>query len=110
MAEVMQRYYKGKSFETAQYRLRLPSEFPTRRYTASVKKPNPYTMQEMTLEREELPEETEWTGYEKRPGMTDLRPIILERDWYTCQLCDESVTTETAGWITSKQSEGSSDR
>jgi RNA-directed DNA polymerase len=90
-AEVMRRYFKEKSFGTAQYRLRVPSDFPTRRYTASVKKPNPYTMQEITLEREELPEDTEWTGYEKRPGMADLRPVILERDWYTCQLCYETV-------------------
>jgi 5-methylcytosine-specific restriction endonuclease McrA len=53
-------------------------------------------MQKVELKREELPQEAFWTGYERRPGMADLRPLILERDRYICQLCGEKVTAENA--------------
>jgi RNA-directed DNA polymerase len=96
MPEVIERYRKDKSFGTTEYRLRLPTEFPTRRYTDAVKKPNPYTMQKVELKREELPNESFWTGYERRPGMADLRPLVLERDEYTCQLCDKKIKVEDA--------------
>ena len=37
-----------------------------------VYKPNPYTTQEVHLEREELLEESPWLGIEERSGMEDL--------------------------------------
>ena len=45
----------------------------TRRYCGSPFKPNPYTTQEVAIEREELPDDHPWLGTEARPGMTDLR-------------------------------------
>jgi 5-methylcytosine-specific restriction endonuclease McrA len=77
------------------YLLRL-TEFPTLQYKQRFLKPNPYLIQERKLEREELPNETYWTGYEARPGMADLRPLILERDEYICQLCGNNITPSTA--------------
>jgi 5-methylcytosine-specific restriction endonuclease McrA len=53
-------------------------------------------MQERKLDREELPAETYWTGYEARPGMRDLKPLILERDEHTCQICGIKVINSTA--------------
>lgn len=96
MPEVMRRYRRGNTFATTESRLQLPSDFPTSPYRKRFLKPNPYTTQERSLAREDLPTETAWTGYEARPGMADLRPFILERDEYTCQLCGEKITTHTA--------------
>ncbi len=89
--EVMKRYYVGSSLATGQYRLLMPNEFKTRKYMPSVCKPNPYLMQECRLEREELPDERYWTGYEQRPGTEDLRPLILARDGMVCQICGVAV-------------------
>jgi RNA-directed DNA polymerase len=58
-------------------------------------KENPYTKQE-SIKREELLERNCWTGYNERPGMADLRPLVLKRDEYICQLCDKPVSAETA--------------
>jgi RNA-directed DNA polymerase len=96
MPEVMRRYRRGNTVATTESRLQLPSDFPTPPYRKRFLKPNPYTTQARSLAREELPTETSWTGYEARPGMADLRPLILERDAYTCQLCGKKITTHTA--------------
>ena len=53
-------------------------------------------MEEITLQREDLPGEKEWVGYEQRKGMTDLRPLVVERDGFTCQKCQRAVTYSTA--------------
>jgi hypothetical protein len=95
MPQVMRRYRQGNTLATPQYRLKPATEFSTLAYRKRFLKPNPYTMQDKVL-REELPQDTYWTGHEPRPGMSDLRPIILERDGFTCQMCDKPVTAATA--------------
>src|SRR5262249_41651234 len=35
-------------------------------------------------------------GAEARPGMADLRPLILKRDEYLCQLCGARITAHAA--------------
>jgi RNA-directed DNA polymerase len=96
MATVMQRCLREKGWTTGKLYLSRPTEFPTLQDKQRFLKPNPYLIQEKKLEREVLPSETHWTGYEARPGMADLRPLILERDEYTCQLCGAKVTASTA--------------
>jgi RNA-directed DNA polymerase len=96
MPAVMQRYRRGHTLATPQYQLILPTAFRTLRYRKLHLQPNPYTTQGRPLAREDLPAETHWTGYEQRPGMADLRPIILERDDYTCQQCGTHTTAHTA--------------
>jgi RNA-directed DNA polymerase len=95
LSEVMRRYAQGSTFATEQYRLVLPQQFSTRIYKRRFLKPNPYTTQEQIL-REEMPQEISWTGSEPRRGMADLRPLILGRDGYLCQMCGQPVTDETA--------------
>jgi 5-methylcytosine-specific restriction endonuclease McrA len=68
---------------------------PTLHYKKRFLKPNPYTHQEK-IQREELLKETSWTGWEKRPGMGDLRPLILARDNCICQQCGKEVTPSEA--------------
>ena len=96
MPDVIRRFSRDNSFATERFRLLRMTEFPTLQYRQRFLKPNPYLIQDKKLEREELPNETYWTGYEARPGMADLRPLILERDEYTCQLCEAKVTANTA--------------
>lgn len=95
MPEVIRRYKRGNQIATPKYRLLKAGEFPTLTYKKRFIKPNPYTMQDK-VEREELPQETYWTGYELRLGMTDLRPLILKRDGYICQQCEKPTTANTA--------------
>lgn len=95
MPEVMRRYQRDSTIATEHYRLTMPDEFPTKFYKYQVRKPNPYITQVRIL-REELPQDTYWTGYEPRPGMADLRPMVLERDGHICQMCDKPVTTHTS--------------
>src|SRR5262249_3802091 len=71
------------------------TSFKTRRYQLSPRKPNPYTTQAV-IEREELLDDNPWLGHEPRPGMMDLRPLVLERDGYICRLCKKPVTSATA--------------
>jgi RNA-directed DNA polymerase len=87
MPEVMRRYRRNGTLGTSTYQLYKAYQFPTRQYQKRFLKPNPYTMKEVSIQREELPTDTYWTGHETRPGMADLRPVILERDRYTCQKC-----------------------
>jgi 5-methylcytosine-specific restriction endonuclease McrA len=72
------------------------SSFKGQRYHASPSKPNPYTTREVVLEREEGLDDNPWLGTEERPGMMDLRPVVLERDAYRCVLCKAAVTNGTA--------------
>jgi len=95
MPEVMQRYYHDGRLGTKEYKLtRADRDFLPLRYMKNFLKMNPYTMQEK-IQREELPTDTYWTGYEARPGRADLRPLILERDGYICQRCGERGTPTT---------------
>ena len=91
MPEVIKRYKQGGHIATPEYRLLKADGFSTLTYKKRFLKPNPYTTQ-VKVEREELPQETYWTGHEPRTGMADLRPLILKRDGYTCQLCDKPIT------------------
>jgi len=95
IAVVMQRRYDGKTFASENRCLIKPTEFASRQYRQRFFKPNPYLTQKRRLNREALPLETFWVGYESRPGMGDLRSFILKRDTYTCQLCRKEVTSET---------------
>jgi RNA-directed DNA polymerase len=94
--EIIKRYGKNNSFAINQETLLMPKEFKTKIYKASVRKPNPYTQQTITLRREFLPQESYWTGYERRPGAADLKLLALKRDNYVCQMCDKAVSVETS--------------
>jgi RNA-directed DNA polymerase len=80
------RFKQGSSLVVEGQRLLLHTSFPTLRYIGRFFKPNPYTHQE-ALEREELRDTPLWTGFEARPGMVDLRPLVLARDGYRCCIC-----------------------
>jgi RNA-directed DNA polymerase len=96
MPQVMKRYKRGhNSFATKQYRLKPATEYRRLVYRKCYLKANPYTRQE-SVRREELSSDTYWTGYERKPGMADLRPIVLQRDGYICQVCEKEVTARTA--------------
>jgi group II intron reverse transcriptase/maturase len=94
MPEVMRKHYQANKLGSKECQLRKATEFKTQIYKKRFIKPNPYIYQEK-LEREELPIESTWTGFEPRPGMADLRIQILERDEYTCQRCGDPVTANT---------------
>ncbi len=96
ISEAVRRFQKGNTFATKDQRLLRFGDFPSLQYRQRFFKPNPYLTMEMKLGREELPGETYWTGYEARPGMADLRPLIWERNEYTCQLCGARVSNSTA--------------
>ena len=97
MPVVLQRFYVDGQFTTQKLRLLRPAaDFPPRQYKQRFLKPNPYLMQDRKLDREDLPAESYWTGYAARPGMADLRPLILERDEYSCQTCGAKVIDSTA--------------
>jgi hypothetical protein len=66
----------------------------TRTYAKRFLKPNPYTTQEATIEREEPPDESPWLGYEERPGWADIRQGVMERDGFKCRLCKKPVTED----------------
>jgi group II intron reverse transcriptase/maturase len=86
--------FKGNILEHGKMTLHLHNEFATLRYKEKCRKPNPYTTQTQ-FEREEMLELRPWLGTEKRPGMADLRPIIMERDGYHCRGCKRAVTSST---------------
>ena len=92
MPVVLQRYHRDGAFYSGERRLTMPTDFKSQAYRQRFFKPNPYLVRERRLDREELPAETHWTGYESRPGTADLRLIIMERDGYVCQRCGATVT------------------
>jgi RNA-directed DNA polymerase len=101
MTEVMQTYYKvhvkgdSKTLGVDEIWLARHSSFKAKRYSDSPFKPNPYTTLG-PIKREELLDDNPWLGNEERPGMADLRPIVLERDEFRCCQCGEAVTYRTA--------------
>jgi hypothetical protein len=95
MPEVLRRYSAQSKLGEGKLRLIGHNSFTARRYHESPSKPNPYTTQE-TIQREELLDDNPWLGTEVRPGMMDLRPLVLKRDNWTCRICKETVTNDTA--------------
>jgi hypothetical protein len=98
MPQVMKQFMRNNTFMTEDYRLSLPSDYKTRRYTQKPFKPNPYAKMEYEIERkyDKYPEELVWTGIESRPSWADLRLTTIKRDEYTCQTCGKAVTIKTA--------------
>jgi group II intron reverse transcriptase/maturase len=94
MPETLRRYRRGSTLGVGPLELLRHSSFPARCYAERFFKPNPYTTQQI-VEREELPATTLWTGHEARPGMGDLRPLVIERDGGRCCMCGEPVTPAT---------------
>lgn len=94
--KVLMKYGKENTFATPYRRLVMPDEYSTKIYRKSARKPNPYTTREVLLERETLPSSTYWAGYEERPGMADLKPLVRERDGDRCQICEKPVTADTS--------------
>jgi 5-methylcytosine-specific restriction endonuclease McrA len=95
MPKVLQRYGGRAELGTEEMKLVRHASFKRLRYHDSPSKPNPYTTQEV-IRREELPNDNPWLGTEKRPGMMDLRDLVIERDGRACRLCKEAVTHDTA--------------
>jgi RNA-directed DNA polymerase len=95
MPEVNKRYNLAETIATKEYRLLKASQFPSLTYKKRFIKPNPYTTQEK-VSREELPDDAGWCGHESRPGTFDLKPLILERDGFSCQMCGKPVTLRTS--------------
>jgi len=91
---VMTQFRKANSLGDGETTLVRHSDFPTLQYRKRFLKPNPYTTQER-IEREELPEENPWLGFEDRPGWADTKRKAQERDNWTCRLCKRAVTPET---------------
>ena len=56
---------------------------------------NPYTASHPRLLRVEGFALPVWLGNERRPGVLDLRPLVLERDGWTCRHCAQAVTEAT---------------
>jgi RNA-directed DNA polymerase len=95
MPQVMQRFYQDSSLGEGNIRLLRHSDFPTAQYKERFLKPNPYTTQER-IEREELPDDNPWPGFESRPGWADIQRQAQERDNWTCKNCKtEGLTPET---------------
>jgi RNA-directed DNA polymerase len=92
MTQVMRRYYNKDGLGSDRYKMMKPLK--TQQYQQRFLKPNPY-LNQTRLQRERLPNVIErkevWNGFEARPGMADLRPLVLQRDGYTCQSCGISV-------------------
>jgi RNA-directed DNA polymerase len=95
MSKVLHQFRSQDGLGHGKVTLTLHSSFPARRYYVSSCKPNPYTTQE-ALRREELPDDHTWPRTEQRPGMMDLRNLVVERDGFACRICKEGVTYGTA--------------
>ena len=94
MPAVMRRFRQDGSLGDGRTTLTKHRSFRTLRYKKRFLKPNPYTNQEI-IEREELPDDNPWPGFETRPGWADTKRAAMERDNYTCRVCKEPVTPET---------------
>jgi RNA-directed DNA polymerase len=95
MPNALQRFKTKEGLGTDELKLAKHTSFKARRHHHSPSKPNPYTTQER-IKREELLDTDPWLGTEDRPGMMDLRPIVLERDGLKCRICKEAVESDTA--------------
>jgi hypothetical protein len=87
----MQRFKRDNTFAAGDRHLLRPTEFSSLQYRQRFFKPNPFLTQDTKLAREELPHESYWTGYEARPGMADLRPLI----WNETNIAVKSVASES---------------
>ena len=94
MSAVIRRFSQDGSLRNDEVTLTKHTSFQTQQYKKRFLKPNPYTNQEV-IEREELPDDNPWLGFENRPGWADIRRMAMERDNYTCRVCKEPVTPET---------------
>jgi len=53
---------------------------------------NPYTVPDTRLVRsEQFGLEPGWQGNEEHPGVEDLRPLVLQRDNWTCRICGKPI-------------------
>jgi len=95
MPQVMRNYRCHGSLGNENVFMIRHSSYTTQHYKKRFLKPNPYTMQER-IEREELPNDNPWLGFEERPGMCDLNQAVKDRDNHTCTVCGKAVTDETA--------------
>jgi RNA-directed DNA polymerase len=95
MPQTLTRYCEDGRLGEGNVRLVKHTDFPTQQYKERFLKPNPYTTQG-GIEREELPDENPWPGFESRPGWADIRLQALARDSWTCLVCKKAVTSETA--------------
>jgi len=86
MPQVMRQFRKDNSLTDGIHTLTRHTAFPTLQYKKRFLKPNPYTTQER-IDREELPDENPWPGFEDRPGWADLRQQAGDRDNWTCRIC-----------------------
>jgi group II intron reverse transcriptase/maturase len=91
MPTCMRRFRTKDGLGTEHTRLLRHHSFKFQPWKKGFLIPNPYTMVAI-LEREELPIEDPWTGYEERPGWADIRLTVLQRDNFTCGLCKKEVT------------------
>jgi group II intron reverse transcriptase/maturase len=94
MPETLRRYMHGSTLSIATLELLQHNSFPARCYAERFFKPNPYTTRQVVA-REELPATTFWTGHEARPGMGDLRKLVIERDGGRCCMCGKPITLAT---------------
>ncbi len=95
MPETLKRYRQGSTLGIVEsMKLIQHTSYKALRYAERFFKPNPYTTREV-IDREDLPENNPWTGYERRPGAADLRLTVLQRYKYKCGMCGEPVTLDT---------------
>ena len=94
MPQVMQNYYrKEKAIHYGKYKLLKP--LSSKKYIGKFIKPNPY-LEFSELVREELPNNSYWTGWEERTGMLDLKAKIWSGSDHKCSQCGCSVKRENA--------------
>jgi hypothetical protein len=94
MPQVLKRFSRDGTLSDGDSTLVKHAAFQPRKYKERFLKPNPYTTQGK-VEREELPNENPWTGFEDRPGWADIKRKVQERDNWTCGICKAAVTPET---------------
>jgi len=99
MPNVMQRFYRkveGKMTLAndgfSVMRMSSISPIPLRNRTFE----NPYSSDEQEVTRtKEFGVDCVWTGTERRPGLADIRSLVLKRDGWLCQRCRISVDYDT---------------
>ena len=94
MPATLRRFRRNGTLGTEKLSLLKHTSFPALRYLERFRKPNPYTTQAVVCREEQL-DSNPWLGQEDRPGMADLRLLVMERDGYICQLCKKPVTAST---------------
>jgi RNA-directed DNA polymerase len=93
--EILQKYERDSTIATEAITLiKAHKKYPPARYRETFYKPNPYTTQEVKLERETPLRLTNWTGVEERPGISDLLREALKRDHYRCITCGADLNEE----------------